>query len=255
VLMLLGFFLVGCQEQILHDLSEQDANKVVSRLSASAVGAAKVVQSDGRWSIAVPRDQIITALAFLDTHRVLAPRAVSGNTVGRSGLVPSREEQWFRYERSMALAIEESLGALLGVLDARVHLNLPESDPLFGTRRDDVGSGSVLLVVDQRYSAKDDEIAALVAGAAGIPAAKVTVLHSVAQSPTVVQPAEPLVELPTRIEAPAGHQAPLPHEIGETEIALGCIGGIAAVITGGFLVSRRKRRVRFHLPAGVVSEE
>lgn len=251
----LGLCLVGCREQILHDLSEQDANKVLSRLSAGSVGAEKVVQSDGRWSIAVSREQIVPALAFLDTHRVLASRTVSGSTATKSGLVPSREEQWFRYERAMALAIEESLSALLGVLDARVHLNLPESDPLFGTRKDDLGSGSVLLVVDQRYSATDEEIAALVAGAAGIPAAKVTVLHSVAQSATNEQREALPVETPAKSEAHAAHQAPSPDEMGQTEIALGCVGGVVTFVSGGFLIARRRRRVLFQLPDGVVSEE
>jgi len=215
------------------------------------------VQSDGRWAIAVSRDQIVPALAFLDTHRVLAPRAVSGSSGNKSGLVPSREEQWFRYERSMALAIEESLSALLGVLDARVHLNLPESDPLFGTRKDDLGTGSVLLVVDQRYAAKDEEVAALVAGAAGIPAARITVLHSVAQSPTgeqhIVLPAEDATKVEPR-PSPARNLS-LPVEIGKTEIAFGCVGGVVAFVTGGVLVARRRRRVHFQLPDGVVSEE
>ena len=92
--------------------------------------------------------------------------------------MPSREEQWFRYERSVAVSIEESLSTIRGVLETRVHLNLPEKDPLFGTKKLDVGSGSVLLVVDDRYATEKTDVANLVSGAAGIPAQYISVLQS-----------------------------------------------------------------------------
>lgn len=177
---LFALVVCGCEEQILHDLGEAEANRVVSRLSAVQLGARKVQQSDGRWAIAVPEDYIIAALGFLESNRVLASKSQAGAGAAKSGIVPSRQEQWFRYERAMAQAIEDSLGALGGVLEARVHLNLPESDPLFGAKKREGGSGSVLLLVDGGYSAANEEVAALVAGAAGIPPASVMVLKSMA---------------------------------------------------------------------------
>jgi type III secretion protein J len=249
--------LVGCREQILHDLSEQDANKVLSRLSAAELGAQKVAQSDGRWAIAVPNETIVPALAFLDTHRVLAPRSVSSAGT-KSGIVPSREEQWFRYERSVATVIEESIGALLGVLDARVHLNLPETDPLFGTRKDDLGSGSVLLVVDNRYVAKDEEVAALVAGAAGIPASRVTVLHSVAETRSEEIPAPSDVQRVAEIVHDTGaHVKRPPVWFSRTTLnSLGCVSAVILCIAAGVaFVRRRKRRVRFSLPDSILRED
>lgn len=254
----LALFTAGCDEQILHDLSEQDANKVLSRLSAGNVGAKKVLQSDGRWAISVSRDSIVPALSYLDTNRVLSPRSSTATAGAKGGFVPSREEQWFRYERSVALSIEDSLSAMLGVLEARVHLNLPETDPLFGTRKESTGSGSVLLVVDVRYAAKDDEIAALVSGAAGIPAAKVTVLKSQAQmaglggaaSTQAVsqQPAAVSLKPP---DAPTERVASLvPREIGIASAAVATCMGI-----GIFVFRSRRRRVTFSLPTGAESED
>ena len=257
ILLLACMALVGCREQILHDLSEQDANKVLSRLSAAELGAQKVAQSDGRWAIAVPNETIVPALAFLDTHRVLAPRSVSSAGT-KSGIVPSREEQWFRYERSVATVIEESIGALLGVLDARVHLNLPETDPLFGTRKDDLGSGSVLLVVDNRYVAKHEEVAALVAGAAGIPAARVTVLHSVAQARGEENPAPSDVQRVADIVHDTGaHVERRTVWLSRTSLNLVAYisGAILVVASGLAFVRRRKRRVRFSLPDTIPRED
>lgn len=190
---LLSFLLLtGCEEQIIHDLGEAEANRVVSRLSVASLDAHKVQQSDGRWAVAVPEESILPALTFLESNRVLISRG-QPSTASKGGLVPSRQEQWFRYERAMAQSVEESLAALAGVLEARVHVNLPESDPLFGAKKREAGSGSVLLLVDSSYAASNAEIAALVAGAAGIAADRVTVLKSVApqQSPDAQHSAPP----------------------------------------------------------------
>jgi type III secretory pathway lipoprotein EscJ len=170
--------LVGCDEQILHDLTEQEANKVLSRLHVGSLSAEKVLQSDGRWAIAVDENKVIPALTFLDSNRVLAARTSNLPVSSKGGIVPSREEQWFRYERSIAVSIEESLSTIRGVLEVRVHVNLPEKDPLFGTSSKESGSGSVLLVVDERYEASKKDVAHLVSGAAGIPPERISVLQS-----------------------------------------------------------------------------
>jgi len=161
----------------VHDLSEREANSVVSQLSTARLDARKVQQPDGRWAISVDQDEIIQALSYIETRRVLPTRDAKV-VASKGAVIPSREEQWFRYERSVALSIEESLSALPGVLDARVHVNLPDDDPLFGDSARKGGSGSVLLVVDRRFVIGDEEVAALVGGAAGLPHGVVRVLKS-----------------------------------------------------------------------------
>ena len=221
----------------MHDLGEADANRVVSRLSAAQLGAHKVQQSDGRWAIAVPQDSIVPALGFLESNRVLAAKSEAGAASAKSGIVPSRQEQWFRYERAMAQAIEESLGALAGVLEARVHLNLPESDPLFGSKKREGGSGSVLLLVDDSYGAANEEVASLVAGAAGISPAAVTVLKSMApQRPQPVSIGAPRDSLPDAAEDEAdadSHASPgVERELGRgvlIGVMAACFGAVAAV--------------------------
>ncbi len=246
----------GCDEQILHDLTEQDANKVVSRLGSGNLDAKKVLQSDGRWAIAVSRDSIASALVYLDTNRVLSPRSSGPASGSKGGFVPSREEQWFRYERSVAGTIEDSLSAVSGILEARVHLNLPETDPLFGTRKESVGSGSVLLIVDSRYASKDEEIAALVAGAAGVPAAKVTVLKSQAHQGQIESVTEvsqgaqqPSVAVEPAVAVTAGQSFKGP-SIFTADVGLASVAFVALVGTGAVLFTRRRKKVKFVLPGG-----
>ena len=245
----------GCDEQILHDLTEQDANKVLSRLGSGNLNAKKVVQSDGRWAIAVSRDAVVPALAYLDTNRVLSPRSPGNGAGGKGGFVPSREEQWFRYERSVALSIEDSLSTVSGVLEARVHLNLPETDPLFGTRKESIGSGSVLLIVDGRYGSKDEEIAALVAGAAGVPAAKVTVLKSQAypkqaEGVAEVSPAAQAVSAAAESAAVPVLHSSSASSLLTADVGLASAAFVALIGTGAVLFTRRRRKVKFVLPGG-----
>lgn len=170
----------GCKEQILHNLSEAEANRIVSRLHAAELAAEKVVQSDGRWAISLPEREASEALRYLEDRRVVSSQRDDTFGFTKGGLIPSREEQRFRYERSIAAAIEESLQAVKGVLEARVHLNLPQSESFFGERGERVsGSSAVLLLVDEHFDTEDRDIARLVAGAAGLQVERISVLRSV----------------------------------------------------------------------------
>ncbi|MEN9846604.1 MAG: hypothetical protein RIS36_1751 [Pseudomonadota bacterium] len=235
----------ACQEQIIHDLSEREANSVVSNLHIVRLAAQKVRQPDGRWAISVDRDQIVPALSYLETRRVLPVRDTK-SAASKGGVIPSREEQWFRYERSVAVSIEESLSALPGVLDARVHVNLPDEDPLFGDVEQQRGSGSVLLVVDRGFVAGDDAVAALVAGAAGLSRDVVRVLKSEVVAASEVES----LRLERSIPSDAWYvQSDLPlwpfvwWVVGGGVVVGGC--GAAAL---RYARRRTKRKVTFALP-------
>lgn len=235
--------LSACDEQIVHDLSEREANKVVSQLHEARVTADKVPQADGRWTIAVAKSDMFAALAVLESQRVLPAPANRSASIGKGGLISSREEQLFHYERAVAQSIEESLTALPGVLEARVHLNLPPQDPLFGKSRTAAGTGSVLLVVDERCNASDDEVSAVVSGAAGLIPGAVKVLRSKAISAVPPGLATPVVVLPPPTEAPV--RKPFP-----ATLAVCALLSVAVVIQGARFLRRRRPRVRFALPSG-----
>lgn len=235
----------------MHDLSEREANRVVSRLQQAQVSASKVSQADGRWAISVPHDSVIDALRFLDTQRTFSPREESVSDSNRPGILPSRKDQWFRYERSLSLSIEESLVSIPGVLEAHVHLNLPEEDPLFGSGQRGQGTGSVLLLVAEGCSARDEEIAALVGGAAGIPQESVRVLRSAAESVAqgeaheVAQIEQPKEQPPEqKIESPPPTSPPQPVPWIEVAAVVASLVGVVGVRR---LLPKRKATV-FTLP-------
>lgn len=174
---MLALFLSGCKEQIVHNLEESDANKIMTVLHDSGLEVEKKIQPDGRWSIAVPKDNSMVALRLLEDKRVL--RAPSKSNILKGSVISSREAQKFEYERGLSREIENTLMSLDGVLDARVHLNLPTPDPLLGKVSGNLGgTGSVLLVVSENMPLKNADIAGLVSGASGISAEKISVIQS-----------------------------------------------------------------------------
>ncbi len=180
--LLLCFLLLtisACKEQILHNLDEEEANRLVTHLHDASITADKVQQSDGLWAIAVSDDRSAQALKYLSEARAFRRESLSSRRKG--ALLRGRDEQRFFYERALSQEIESTLASLSGTLEARVHLNLPEKDPLLGRAlsKDDSGSGSVLLVVREPYpQERKEKIARLVSGASGIPIKNISVLIS-----------------------------------------------------------------------------
>jgi type III secretion protein J len=162
------FLCCGCKEKIVHDLRETEANRVLGVLQDSLIDAQKEQQSDGRWSILVSDQDVSLSLKYLHKSRVL--RRAEGKAQSSSSVMSSIEDQRFHFERSLSREIENTLLGIDGVLDARVHLHLVPTDPVFGRPLPGArkGSGSVLLVVKTNAAARKEEIAQLVAGASGL---------------------------------------------------------------------------------------
>lgn len=169
-------FLMSCNEILVHDLSENDANKIVSGLHKNQIEVKKVKQADGFWSINVNKGDSYKALEYLTSTRIIKSEPISKS--GGSSLINSREDQLFQYERHLSSEIEYTLKSLPGVLDVRVHLNLPVKDPLFGKNisEDSSSSGSVLLITGNGFLSDLTDIQNLVSGASGIASNLISVL-------------------------------------------------------------------------------
>ncbi|MDC0358932.1 hypothetical protein OAO01_08955 [Oligoflexia bacterium] len=173
---LLLLLLTACKEQIIHNLSEKDANRLLTRLHAIEIQPEKVRQPDGKWAISVKKSSAFKAIKYLNDTRVFRENYPVLNE--KASILTSRESQRFRFERALSKEIEATLASVEGVLEARVHLNLPATDPLFGRALEsvDLATGSVLLVTLTNSSISKEQIALLVGGASGIAPAKISVL-------------------------------------------------------------------------------
>ncbi|MEZ4753615.1 MAG: hypothetical protein R3A13_04800 [Bdellovibrionota bacterium] len=168
----------ACKDELMHNLSEYEANKLITSLDQIEIEAEKSKQADGKWTLSVASKSTVPALTHLDKLRFFKKNTEASEK--QASMLSSREEQKFQFERSLSGSIERTLSTLNGVLDARVHLNLPFADPLFGQRLDlaSTGSASVLLVTESSFPNSNLEVASLVAGASGISEKRVSVLIS-----------------------------------------------------------------------------
>jgi type III secretion protein J len=175
MVVLLSVGCLGCREELMHNLSEHQANRLMSRLHESAIDSTKQIQPDGRWAVEVEKIDLPVAMRELQRLRLMRDPRISGSET--SSMLPSKEQQRFTFERALSAEIEDTLLSIEGVLEARVHLNLPLTDPLFGTQIPGAqGSGSVFIISERKLVLSSEDLALLVAGAAGITVEKVSVL-------------------------------------------------------------------------------
>ena len=195
-LLLVLLALSGCREQIIHHLSESEANRLITRLADVGIESEKVKQADGSWALAVDSASSVPALRAVSDARLL--RNEDTAPLEKSSLMSSREDQRFRFERALARELEMTLNNIPAVLESRVHLNLPMVDPLFGQKLDSSpGSASVLLVATSDTVSRTD-VASIVAGASGIPFKDISIMLSV----TEPKPPEAASLLPRTSNAP-----------------------------------------------------
>jgi type III secretion protein J len=146
--LLLCALLAACSVNVAQDLAEADANRVIGELSDHAIGATKHPDPthEGRYLVEISEADLSPALAALNAAG-LPPEPTAGvlEALGESGLVPSRKAEQARLVVGTAGELERSLGALTGVVSARVHLSLPERDPLAAPDSRQLPSASVLL--------------------------------------------------------------------------------------------------------------
>lgn len=123
----------GCSAQVAHGLAEDDANRVLVALDRAGVGASKEIDAaaEGRFVVTVARDDESRAVAILRDEE-LPSRASPGvlESVGKGSILPSATTERAQLVAGMAGDLEKTLVAVDGVVAARVHLSMPEPEPL-----------------------------------------------------------------------------------------------------------------------------
>jgi len=175
-LLLFVLLVTGCEEAILHDLSEDVANRVKVELSHSGVEANKVREASG-WAIKVSSSEVNSALKIIKKRRIIKT-SNSDPLDSSSTLIKSKEERVHSIERQLSVDIQQTLQVIPGVLEARVHLHSDQNESLLNSQTQRRNSASVLLVVDESYSEEEHAVQRLVSGAAGIALDKVSVIVS-----------------------------------------------------------------------------
>jgi type III secretion protein J len=233
VALLAGLLLwaAGCTTEIQHDLDEAQANRIVVLLAQHGITARKErdhAQSRGAatWVIAVASADAVRAWQLLRDHELPSrPLKGFGEVFANPSLIPSATEERALLHEALSGEIARTLKVLDGVVDARVHLVLPEPPARLGEGPGVAPRASVLLKVSKLPGPRVDDVARLVAGSvARLEPSQVTVLVSAAApgTGTAALPA-PMASLgPLRVEPGS-----MPMLRGAMVAALGALAALA----------------------------
>lgn len=219
---LLCIFMLGCRQDLVHDLGDHDATRIATQLQEKNVSCERIRQSDGKWTIRVHEKEIMSALQILSQSRAFREKREIRE---ESSVLPSEFEQRFRYERSLSSSLEDSLLTLNGVQEARVHLQMGKDNaaPLLGEIKNSSGTASVLLITSTESGVTIDEVSQLVSGGSGISRDKISVVVKHEEVPTT-----PASEPPLETKDPISHEA--------TKLILVC--GVVCTLLGLLLMKK-----------------
>jgi type III secretion protein J len=225
-LLLLALLACACSVPVQHGLDEPAANEVLSALERAGIGASKT-----RDEASGVENGFVVRVAGSDGSRALellrslglprSRRSGLAELYGQPSLVPTATEERARFLEALGSEIERTLETIDGVVSARVHLVLAESDPLAGDARPRVPAQAAVLLKLRAGGAaaiKEGDVRKLVAGSVpGLEPASVAVVVTAAPEWSGAAPA--LVALgPVRV-------AP-----GSRGVLLGTLGALTGTV-------------------------
>ena len=128
----LSLLLSGCSKIALYSqLGEQEANEMMAILIQREIPCVKEAGKEERWVLKVAADDFARAVDVLRAQGYPRDKfAKMGEIFQKSGLVSSPTEERIRYMYALSQEIADTLMRIDGVMNARVHIVLPDNDPL-----------------------------------------------------------------------------------------------------------------------------
>ena len=127
-----ALLLAGCaKETTLHSgLEERQANLVMAALLDTGITCHKVPGEEGTWNVMVDERRFADAVNLL--QKAGLPRKNHqgvGEVFKKTGMISSPSEERIRFMDALAQDLAQTICGIEGVIDARVHVVLPENDP------------------------------------------------------------------------------------------------------------------------------
>jgi type III secretion protein J len=132
LLVLLSLLIVGCGKvPLFSELDEEEANEVMAHLLQQKIECVKVAGKEGKWILQVPQDDFPLAMATLQAVGLPREKLVKmADVFQKSGLVSSPTEERIRFINALSQELSATLMKVDGVVAAKVHIALPDNDPL-----------------------------------------------------------------------------------------------------------------------------
>lgn len=127
-----ALLLAGCEEQatLYSGLEESQANAVMAALLGENISCTKTPGDEGTWNVQIDGSRFADAANLCE--RLGLPRKQFkgvGEVFKKTGMVSSPSEERIRFMDAIAQDLAKTISMIDGVVDARVHVVLPENDP------------------------------------------------------------------------------------------------------------------------------
>ncbi len=132
LIMVCGLVLVGCNDEELYaNLTEQEANEIVALMYAADMPAEKRVDKDETFTVTTSKNAFPEAMALLQSQGLPREQFDSlGEVFQKEGFVSSPLEERARLNHALSQEISRTIASIDGVVQARVHLAVPEKQQL-----------------------------------------------------------------------------------------------------------------------------
>lgn len=186
----LALFLTGCRTELYSNLPENDANAMMAILLNNEIGADKLFDKKaGTYSLTIDEGKLPKAVALLKEHGFPREKVASiGELFKKEGLISSPLEERARFIFALSQSVQETLSQIDGVLVARVHVVLPENNPIGEEIKPSSASVFIKYNPAYRVEAMKSEIKLIVEKSIeGLSYDKVSVVMVPAQLPAATQ--------------------------------------------------------------------
>lgn len=239
----MGLWTGACSDPLHHGLDEQEANAMVVALNERGIAADKIVDPTDpeRWAVEVANDRRVEAWSTLQKEGY--PRPEQGgfdDFYPGGGLIPTAKEERVILQYATARELQSSLLRVEGVVDAHVHLVLPDEPRVkMSDQEDSKPRASVLIQWQERLGEpplRAEAIRDLISGAVeDLEPEQVRVVKNRVSTPEPQTDEAELVRVGPLVVAPES-QRPL-------KVLILFMGGVIILLSSGLamLVVRRFR--------------
>jgi type III secretion protein J len=134
LLTLLVLSLSACNAELYSNLTEKEANEMLAVLLERGISIDKIPEKEMKYTLLVSKGDMARALQILQDAGYPRDRFESiGQIFTKKGLVSSPLEERVRFIYALSQEISETISKIDGVLAARVHVVIPENNPLSDT--------------------------------------------------------------------------------------------------------------------------